>query len=105
MKRYILLALGLVAVLAAGVSAQQTTNNVPTNNVPAINVTLQTNIVAQVQPVVLTQAQMGLVISNLQSLGISANVPISAPMLQRVMVVQRADGSFWVTIAVVQQQL
>jgi hypothetical protein len=94
MKRYILLALGLAAVLAAGVSAQQS------NNVPFITATMQTNVVVQVQPLVLTSDQMSLVISNLQSIGISGNVPISTANLQRLMVVRRTDGSFLVTMQV-----
>jgi len=47
MKRYLLLALGLAAVLAAGVSAQQS-NNVPTSGAPFITATVQTNVVVQV---------------------------------------------------------
>ena len=127
MKRYLLLALGLAAALTVGVSAQ-TSNNVPaaaeamaggpTNNVPAgpvggaptgtggatvlpfITVAVTTNVVTQVQPLVLTADQMSLVISNLQSIGISGNVPISAVNLQRLMVVRRTDGSFLVTMQV-----
>ena len=97
MKRYLLLALGLAAVLAAGVSAQPS-NNVPTSGAPFITATVQTNVVVQVQPLVLTSAQMGRVISNLQAIGISGNVPITAANLQRLMVLQRNDGSFFVTM-------
>ena len=121
---YGLLALGLAAVLAVGVSAQQS-NNVPaaaeamagglTNSVlvggaptvtggapvlPFITATVTTNVVMQVQPLVLTSDQMSQVISNLEAIGISGNVPISAVNLQRVMVVRRADGSFLVTMQV-----
>ena len=95
--RKTILALGLAAVLAAVASAQQS-NSVPTNNVPFITATMITNVVTQVQPLVLTPAQMGLVISNLQSIGIGGNVPITAAILQRVMVVRRTDGSFLVTM-------
>ena len=104
MKRYLLLALGLAAVLAAGVSAQQSnnvpTNNVSTNSLPFITMTAVTNVAVQVQPLVLTSAQMGLVISNLQAIGIGGSLPITAANLQRLMVVQRNDGSFFVTMQV-----
>jgi len=100
MKRYLLLAPGLAAVLVAGVSAQQP-NNVPTNNVsvPFITVAVQTNVVTQVQPLALTADQMNQVISNLEAIGIGGSVPITAASLQRVMVVQRG-GTFTVTMAV-----
>jgi hypothetical protein len=103
MKRYLLLALGLAAVLAAGVSAQQS-NNVPTNGVPFITATMQTNVVVHVQPLVLTAAQMSQVIGSLQAIGISGNVPITTANLQRVTVLQRGDGSFLVTMQLVQGQ-
>jgi len=125
MKRYILLALGLAAALTAqaqtsnnGPTAAEAMAGGPTNNVPAgpvggaptgtggapvllfITVTVTTNVVTQVQPLVLTADQMSLVISNLQSIGISGNVPISTVNLQRLMVVRRTDGSFLVTMQV-----
>ena len=96
MTRYLLLALGLAAALTAQAQPANT-NNVP---VPFITVAMQTNVVTQVQPLVLTAAQMNLVISNLQAVGISGNVPITAANLQRVMVVQRGSGTFVVTMAV-----
>ena len=100
MKRCLLLAPGLAAVLAASISAQQP-NNVPTNNVsvPFITVAVQTNVVTQVQPLALTADQMNQVISNLEAIGIGGSVPITAASLQRVMVVQRG-GTFTVTMAV-----
>jgi len=49
---------------------------------------------------VLTSAQMGLVISNLQATGIGGSMPITAANLQRLMVMQRNDGSFFVTMQV-----
>jgi len=102
MKRYLLLALGLAAVLSAGVSAQQS-NNVPINGAPFITATVQTNVVVHVQPLVLTAAQMSQVISDLQAIGISGNVPITAANLQRVTVLQRGDGSFLVTMQLLGQ--
>ena len=101
MTRYIILALGLAAAL----TAQAQTNNVPTNNVPVpfITVAVQTNVVVHVQPLVLTAAQMNLVIGSLQAIGISGNVPITAANLQRVTLLQRGDGSFLVTMQLLGQ--
>jgi len=98
MIRYLLLALGLAAALTA---QAQTSNNVATNNVPVpfITVAVQTNVVTQVQPLVLTASQMNQVISNLAAIGIGAAVPITAANLQRVTVVQRG-GTFTVTMAI-----
>ena len=88
MIRYLLLALGLAALTA---QAQQS-NSVPTNSVPVpfITVAVQTNVVTQVQPLVLTAAQMNQVISNLEAIGIGGSVPITAASLQRMMVAQTA---------------
>ena len=98
MKQYLLLALGLAASLTA---QAQPSNKVPTNNVPVpfITVAVQTNVVTQVQPLVLTTAQMIQVISNLEAIGIGGSVPITAASLQRVIVVQRG-GMFTVTMAI-----
>ena len=75
-----------------------------TNGVPFIMATTQTNVVVHVQPLVLTAAQMNLVIGSLQAIGITGNVPISAAILQRVVVLQRGDGSFLVTMQLLQGQ-
>jgi len=106
--RKTILALGLAAAAAVSsvltnTATAQTSNNVPTNNVPVpfITVAVQTNVVTQVQPLVLTAAQMNQVISNLEAIGISGSVPITAANLQRVMVAQRGgSGTFMVTMAV-----
>jgi hypothetical protein len=98
MKR-ILFAIGAAAALAGAARAQQS-NNVPTNALPVLNITATTNVQVQVQPLVLSQAQMALVISNLQAVGITGTMPITAPQLQRLTVVQRMDGSFYVMMQV-----
>jgi hypothetical protein len=98
MKR-ILFAIGAATALAGAALAQQS-NYVPTNALPVLNITATTNVQVQVQPLVLSQAQMALVISNLQAVGITGTMPITAPQLQRLTVVQRLDGSFYVVMQV-----
>jgi len=104
MKQYLLaatLAAAAVSSVLTNTATAQQSNNVPTNSVPVpfITVAVQTNVVTQVQPLVLTADQMNQVISNLEAIGIGGSMPITAASLQRVMVVQRG-GTFTVTMAV-----
>jgi len=99
MKKYLSI-IGL-ALLAGVIRAQDVPTNVPPPLVVVTTITnivvASTNIIPVVQPVVLTVAQMDGVIQMVQTVGISANVPISTDNLSGVQVV-RHGTNYIVTI-------